>query len=144
MHTLQLTVGLLPHYSRLQLIIDNNHHYSITEFSQSNYAPTTDRVQNIARSESIAVVESMQLRTPHEVEKEIRNLDADIRVISRFNPHSQWFVQIIFTSFPLFHQFHQSAYQITTNLNIKVQVEISKDPFNKFLFVLVCLDEISK
>ena len=105
--------------------------------------PKPKKSQAFARPESIVVVMSMRLGSEEEIKNEFRSLDADISMLRLFNPHTQWLVQVVLTNFSLLHLLNEQILHLARN-SAMLEIKISNDLFNKFVFVYECLDVISK
>jgi len=104
------------------------------KFDQSEHVPGIEQFQNVERPESIAIIQNVRLRNTQEIQEEARRLNADVRALTRFNPHSYWFVKIVLIRSDLLPMFHQTFLQCP-NDNVQFEVEVSKNLFNKFIFV---------
>ena len=128
---------------RFSSTIKDNQNQPWVDFVQSNYVPKPKKSQAFARPESIVVVMSMRLGSKEEIKNEFRSLDADISMLRLFNPHTQWLVQVVLTNFSLLHLLNEQILHLARN-SAMLEIKISNDLFNKFVFVYECLDVISK
>ena len=127
---------------RFPSTINDDRHQALVDFGQSKYVPTAHKIGKVSRSESIVVIVCMRLRRADEIESEFRSLETDILVLQRFNPQTQWFVKVVMTSLDLFNIYKESGLRLSRS-NVMFQLQISNEPFNKFLFVSEILDMVS-
>ena len=111
-------------------------------FGESKNRITNVQLREVKRSEKIAVIQNMRIRSMGEMELEIISLETDMRSLARSNPRSKWFVNVILTKPDLWHSFQSLSFQLSRR-HIQLNVQISDLPFNKFLFVREKLDDIS-
>lgn len=119
-----------------------SHGRSLVHLGQFEDASTFDVFQSLERPESIAVVQNIRMRSIGEIQKEVRSIDSDIRALAQFNPHSQWFVRVVLTSYHHLSVFYELVAQIPGDY-VQFQVEVLKERFNKFAHLYEKLDAIS-
>lgn len=118
-------------------------HASLIDFGRTAHAPTFSMVNKIERHESIAVVESIRLRSADEIRDEICSLHADIWGLAKFHPRSQWFVKVVLTDYDLLALFMAKASELPSNF-VRIDVEVSRRRFNKFGLVQEKFKAVSK
>ena len=117
-------------------------HETWLEFGQSMHVPTKQYLQNIEieRPESIAIVESMRMKSADEIREAFHSINADIHSVARFNPRSKWFLKVVLTCSDLLPAFRRAALQLPLN-HTHLEVEVTNNRFNKFVFIREKIDE---
>ena len=72
----------------------------------------------------------------------MNNLNADVRTLAQFNPHSKWFVKMILTHFDLVHVFQKCSSKLSHE-HVRIQVELSRGRSNNFALISEKIDTIS-
>ena len=121
----------------------NNNHIRQPYFGQSNHVPVLDKTQKSERTERIAIIQNMRVSNAKDLEDEMETLLVDMKLMQMFSPSSKWFVKIVLTKSGLISGLRRTISQVASH-HAEFQVCVSKERFNKFLFVLEMLDEIPK
>ena len=112
-------------------------------FDESRHVSPINEIKSSEREESLLVIQNILMRSVEEVQVELCCLNADIRALARVNPRSYWFVKIVLRSIELLPSLEISNLKLF-HKHLRLNVEVSKSPYNKFLLAQESLDMMSR